>query len=168
MDDYSKDKVRDEEKSIKNSIEDGAFHSPDEFKTGPTSIREYALTRFTSLKPPMNSVANPFTLLAMLNAQQWCFVAVSFLAWSWDSFDYFTVSLTVSDLAETFETSTTNITWGITLVLMLRSIGSIIFGIMGDRYGRKWYAQLPVYSGLSLIYDFSLGPLSSTCSFSSF
>jgi MFS family permease len=29
------------------------------------------------------------------------------------------------------------ITWGITLVLMLRSVGSIIFGIAADRYGRK-------------------------------
>lgn len=60
---------------------------------------------------------------------------------SWDSFDYFTVSLTVSDLAETFGTSASDITWGITLVLMLRSIGSIMFGILADRYGRKWYAQ---------------------------
>ena len=27
---------------------------------------------------------------------------------------------------------------GITLVLMLRSVGSIIFGLAADRYGRKW------------------------------
>lgn len=48
------------------------------------------------------------------------------------------MSLTVSDLAKTFERSTTDITWGITLVLMFRSVGSIIFGIAADRYGRKW------------------------------
>jgi SHS family lactate transporter-like MFS transporter len=51
--------------------------------------------------------------------------------------------LTVSNLAEQFTTpertiSTTDITWGITLVLMFRSVGAIIFGIAGDRYGRKW------------------------------
>lgn len=32
----------------------------------------------------------------------------------------------------------TEITWGITLVLMFRSVGSILFGIAADRYGRKW------------------------------
>jgi MFS transporter, SHS family, lactate transporter len=48
------------------------------------------------------------------------------------------VSLTVPDLAETFGKSNTDITWGITLVLMLRSVGAIAFGIAADRYGRKW------------------------------
>jgi MFS family permease len=57
---------------------------------------------------------------------------------TWDAFDFFTVSLTVSDLAESFGRSKTDITWGITLVLMFRSVGSILFGIAADRYGRKW------------------------------
>ncbi|KUM60663.1 hypothetical protein ACN42_g6464 [Penicillium freii] len=102
------------------------------------SVRNYAVTRIVSLKPPMENIKNPFTLLAMLNAQQWAFLAVSFAGWSWDSFDFFTVSLTVSDLADTFNKSTTDITWGITLVLLLRPFGSIVFGIASDRYGRKW------------------------------
>lgn len=57
---------------------------------------------------------------------------------TWDAFDFFTVSLTASDLAETFDKSVADITWGITLVLMFRSVGSILFGIAADRYGRKW------------------------------
>jgi len=57
---------------------------------------------------------------------------------TWDAFDFFTVSLTTADLAEEFGKSNTDITWGITLVLMFRSVGSIIFGIAADRYGRKW------------------------------
>lgn len=57
---------------------------------------------------------------------------------TWDAFDFFTVSLTVTDLAKDFGKSKTDITWGITLVLMFRSVGSIIFGIAADRYGRKW------------------------------
>lgn len=48
------------------------------------------------------------------------------------------MSLTVSSLAKEFDRSTTEITWGITLVLMLRSVGAITFGIAADRYGRKW------------------------------
>jgi MFS transporter, SHS family, lactate transporter len=139
MYDDPKAKIQDDEHL---SIEDGAFQSEEDTGHNPISIREYVATRLTSLKPPMNSAANPFKLLAMLNAQQWGFLAVSFLAWTWDAFDYFTVSLTVSDLAETFGTSTSDITWGITLVLMFRSIGSIMVGILADRYGRKWYAQI--------------------------
>lgn len=57
---------------------------------------------------------------------------------TWDAFDFFTVSLTVSDLSKEFGKTATDITWGITLVLMFRSVGSILFGIASDRYGRRW------------------------------
>jgi len=102
------------------------------------SIARYAATRITTLKPARDKVSNPFKLLAMLNTQQWLFFLVAFFGWTWDAFDFFTVSLTVSDLAETFNKTNTDITWGITLVLMFRSVGSAIFGIAADRYGRKW------------------------------
>ncbi|KAI0378860.1 MFS general substrate transporter [Hypomontagnella monticulosa] len=99
---------------------------------------EYLATRISSLKPPMTKAPNPFRLIRMLNAHHWVFFFIAFWAWTWDSFDFFTVSLTVDDLAETFDRSNTDITWGITLVLMFRSVGSCIFGIASDRYGRKW------------------------------
>ncbi len=127
---------------------------------------KYAATRITTLKPPMDRVPNPFKLLAMLNTQQWLFFLVAFFAWSWDAFDFFTVSLTVTDLAETFNKSNTDITWGITLVLMFRSLGSTIFGIAADRYGRKWYAIRHYERWSSLTVE--LGPSSSTTSCSLF
>lgn len=52
--------------------------------------------------------------------------------------DNIAVSLTTTVLAEEFGKSSTDITWGLTLVLMFRSVGAIIFGLLGDRYGRKW------------------------------
>jgi SHS family lactate transporter-like MFS transporter len=45
------------------------------------TAREYVLTRFSSLKPPMNSAPNPISLLMMLNGRQWTFFLVAFLAW---------------------------------------------------------------------------------------
>ncbi|KAL9099057.1 MAG: hypothetical protein Q9163_005386 [Psora crenata] len=102
------------------------------------SIGTYIATRIPTLKPPMNEAPNPFKLLAMLNFQQWMFFLVAFLAWSWDAFDFFTVSLTVPYLSKQFDKKPSQITWGITLVLMFRSVGSVIFGIAADRYGRKW------------------------------
>jgi len=103
------------------------------------SVGRYCATRLSSLKPPMRPIANPFKTLAMLNLQQWLFFLVAFFAWTWDAFDFFTVSLVVGDLATTFKKTNAQITWGITLVLMFRSVGSIAFGIAADRYGRKWY-----------------------------
>ncbi|RMZ92092.1 hypothetical protein DV736_g668, partial [Chaetothyriales sp. CBS 134916] len=98
----------------------------------------YIATRVSTLKPPMAKAPNPLRLLTLLSFQQWMFFLVAFIAWTWDAFDFFTVSLTVNDLAETFNKSAKDITWGITLVLMFRSLGSTIFGIAADRYGRKW------------------------------
>lgn len=46
--------------------------------------------------------------------------------------------MTVPQLAAQFGKQTTDITWGITLVLMFRSVGAVLFGIASDRYGRKW------------------------------
>ncbi|RMZ81765.1 hypothetical protein DV738_g2066, partial [Chaetothyriales sp. CBS 135597] len=98
----------------------------------------YIATRLSTLRPPMVKAPNPIKLLALLNFQQWMFFLVAFLAWTWDAFDFFTVSLTVEQLAEEFGKTAKDITWGITLVLMFRSVGSTIFGIAADRYGRKW------------------------------
>lgn len=103
------------------------------------SIGRYCATRITTLKPAMRPIANPFKVLSLLNLQQWLFFLVAFFAWTWDAFDFFTVSLVVPDLAATFGKTNKDITWGITLVLMLRSVGAITFGLAADRYGRKWY-----------------------------
>lgn len=102
------------------------------------SAGRYMATRVTTLKPGHSKLDNPFKLLAMLNFKQWMFFLCGFLAWTWDAFDFFTVSLTVTQLSEQFGVSKTDITWGITLVLMFRSVGAISFGIAADRYGRKW------------------------------
>jgi len=71
------------------------------------TAREYLATRISSLKPPMTKLENPITLLRMLNTQQWLFFLVAFAGWTWDAFDFFTVSLTVSQLAATFKVTTT-------------------------------------------------------------
>lgn len=67
-----------------------------------TSVGRYFATRLSTLKPAMAKVENPIALLRLLNVQQWMFFLVAFFAWSWDAFDFFTVSLTVENLAESF------------------------------------------------------------------
>jgi SHS family lactate transporter-like MFS transporter len=75
--------------------------------------------------------------------------------WTWDSFDFFSVSLTITPLAAQFEKNVIDITWGITLVLMLRTVGSIIFGLAADRYGRKW--PFIVNNALFIIFELATG-----------
>jgi SHS family lactate transporter-like MFS transporter len=48
------------------------------------------------------------------------------------------VPLTITPLANTFGVSTADITTSITLTLLFRSLGAIIFGVLADRFGRKW------------------------------
>jgi len=47
------------------------------------SAGQYLATRVSSLKPPMTPLANPFSLLAQLNFQQWLFFGVAFCGWTW-------------------------------------------------------------------------------------
>lgn len=133
--------------------------------TEDMSVGRYLATRFSSLKPPMDKVENPITLLRLLNKKQWLAFGIGFCGWTWDAFDFFTVSLTVTDMAKTFGVTKKDITWGITLVLMMRSVGAISFGLAADRYGRKWpfivnmvlFIVLELATGFVQTYDQFLG-----------
>lgn len=74
-------------------------------------------------------------------------------AWTCDGYDYFAVSLTLTLLAESFNVSKTAITTAITLTLLFRSLGALIFGVLADRFGRKW----TLVANLILICVFELG-----------
>lgn len=116
------------------------------------TVGEYAATRLSTLKPPMHKAPNPIRLLRLLSSKQWLFFLVGFFAWTWDAFDFFTVSLTVTELAEDFDKLPSEVSWGITVTLMLRCVGALISGSFGDRYGRKYImiANLVAFIGLEL------------------
>lgn len=96
---------------------------------------------------------------------------IGFLGWTWDAFDFFTVSLCVTEIAAEFNTTVSAVSWvslpstvhlasgklttlkGITVTLMLRSVGALIFGVFADRYGRKY----PMIINLFLFIVLELG-----------
>ncbi|KAH7925149.1 carboxylic acid transporter protein [Leucogyrophana mollusca] len=84
---------------------------------------------------------------------QWAQFWSGYIAWTCDAIDFFSVSLTVPLLAKQFGKETTSITTAITLTLLFRSVGAVIFGILSDRFGRKW----PLVFNLILCCIFELG-----------
>jgi len=96
---------------------------------------------------------NPFKLLAMVSPFGWLMFFSGWFAWTCDGYDYFAVSLTVSLLSKQFDVNTKHITTAITLTLLFRSLGALIFGMLADRYGRKW----TLVGNLCLICVFELG-----------
>lgn len=133
-------------------------HAP---KFTSAAISKYFKTRFTELIPSkyersqhtMSDILLPFASLKELSGRNWNFFLVGLAGWTWDAFDFFAVSLNVDGIAKSLDKSHKDITWGITLVLMLRAVGSFIFGLWGDRYGRKW----PYITNLLLLIVLQIG-----------
>ncbi|PTB78759.1 lactate/pyruvate transporter [Trichoderma longibrachiatum ATCC 18648] len=81
---------------------------------------------------------NPISLFAQLSARDWLFFIVGWLAWTADAFDFHALSIQTVKLSKYYGRSKTDITTAITLTLLLRSVGAAVFGLAGDKWGRKW------------------------------
>lgn len=132
---------------------------PPEFTS--KAISKYVRTRILSLFVPRSELAlylwsdiyNPFQLLMELSAKNWGYFILAFFMWALDALDYFSVSLNLSLMAEDLHKTTTQMSWSITLVLMFRSVGAFIFGLWGDRYGRRW----PLIVNLAVLCVIQIG-----------
>ncbi|RDB21642.1 Carboxylic acid transporter [Hypsizygus marmoreus] len=93
------------------------------------------------------------TVLAELTWVQWALFFSGWLAWTCDAIDFFSVTLSVGALEKQFDRPTHDITTAITLTLLFRTVGAIIFGVISDRFGRKW----PLVANLVLIAVLQLG-----------
>jgi SHS family lactate transporter-like MFS transporter len=87
-------------------------------------------------------------------------VLAGFLGWMLDAFDFFVLTYVINDVARAFGVDRPAIALTLTLAMMMRPIGAIIFGLMADRYGRRlplminvcFFALLSVLSGLAPNY----------------
>jgi MFS transporter, SHS family, lactate transporter len=80
-----------------------------------------------------------------------------FLGWSLDAFDFFLLTFIVTRIATSFERGVADVTVAITLTLMCRPLGALLFGWLADRYGRRTPLMIDIglYSILELLTAFS-------------
>jgi SHS family lactate transporter-like MFS transporter len=92
----------------------------------------------------------------MTPAARKTFIA-SFLGWSLDAFDFFLLTFVISRIATSFNKAIPEVAFAITLTLMCRPIGALLFGWLGDRYGRRTPLMIDIafYSAVELATAFS-------------
>ncbi|MDE3179848.1 MAG: MFS transporter [Acidobacteriota bacterium] len=94
---------------------------------------------------------------ALFSRNQWHAVTASFMGWTLDAFDFFAVVFLVGTLATQFHVSKADIIWTLTATLAMRPVGALLFGWLGDRYGRRITLMTNVifYSVVELLCGFS-------------
>ncbi len=96
-------------------------------------------------------------LFRALNRDQRNTFIACFLGWSLDAFDFFLLTFVIPPLAHDFGKSVAQIGYAITLTLAMRPVGAFIFGLMGDRFGRRIPLMVDIvfYSLMELLTAFS-------------
>jgi len=74
-----------------------------------------------------------------------------------DAFDFLLLTFVVTRIATTFDRTVADVAFSITLTLMCRPIGALIFGWFADRFGRRTPLMIDIafYSIIELLTAFS-------------
>jgi MFS transporter, SHS family, lactate transporter len=80
-----------------------------------------------------------------------------FLGWTLDAFDFFLLTFVIVPMASDFGTSIAGLSYAITLTLAMRPVGAFIFGLLGDRFGRRIPLMIDIvfYSLMELLTAFA-------------
>src|SRR5437763_5987190 len=101
----------------------------------------------------MNHAVEAIRLFKSLNRiQRHTFVAC-FLGWALDAFDFLLLTFVIVPMAGDFGTSIAELSYAITLTLAMRPVGAFIFGLLGDRFGRRMPLMIDIifYSLMELL-----------------
>src|ERR1041384_397580 len=80
-----------------------------------------------------------------------------FLGWALDAFDFFLLTFVIVPMAHDFDASVADLGYAITITLAMRPVGAFIFGLLGDRFGRRIPLMINIifYSLMELLTAFS-------------
>src|SRR5437660_5432154 len=98
-----------------------------------------------------------FGLFRMLNRDQRNTFVACFLGWALDALDFFLLTFVLVPVAHDFGRSIPQVAFAITLTLMMRPLGAFIFGLLGDKFGRRipLMADIIFYSVMELLTAFA-------------
>jgi SHS family lactate transporter-like MFS transporter len=84
-------------------------------------------------------------------------MTAGFLGWTLDAFDFFLVVIALPNIAQEFHRTKAQVAFSLTLTLMFRPVGALVFGLMADRFGRRWpmIVDLIFYSGIEVATGFA-------------
>jgi MFS transporter, SHS family, lactate transporter len=96
-------------------------------------------------------------LLKSLDRNQRNTFFACFLGWALDAFDFFLLTFVIVPMAADFGTSIAELSYAITITLAMRPVGAFIFGLLGDRFGRRMPLMIDIifYSLMELLTAFS-------------
>src|ERR1051326_7676433 len=96
-------------------------------------------------------------LFKSLNRNQRNTFVACFLGWALDAFDFFLLTFVIVPMAHEFGTSIADLSYAITLTLAMRPVGAFIFGLLGDRFGRRMPLMIDIifYSVMELLTAFA-------------
>src|SRR5438876_4793678 len=80
-----------------------------------------------------------------------------FLGWTLDALDFFLLTFVFVPVAYDFGRTIEQVTFAITITLMMRPVGAFIFGWLGDRFGRRIPLMIDIvfYSVVELLTAFA-------------
>jgi SHS family lactate transporter-like MFS transporter len=105
----------------------------------------------------LNRAVEAIRLFKSLNHNQRNTFVACFLGWALDAFDFFLLTFVINEMAGDFGTSVADLSYAITITLAMRPVGAFIFGLLGDRFGRRIPLMIDIifYSVMELLTAFS-------------
>jgi len=96
-------------------------------------------------------------LFKSLNRDQRNTFLACFLGWALDAFDFFLLTFVIVPMAHDFGTTIADLSYAITITLAMRPVGAFIFGLLGDRFGRRIPLMINIifYSLMEVLTAFS-------------
>jgi MFS transporter, SHS family, lactate transporter len=96
-------------------------------------------------------------LFKSLNRTQRKTFVACFLGWALDAFDFFLLAFVLVPVSHEFGRSIPEVAFAITLTLLMRPLGAFIFGLLGDKFGRRipLMADIIFYSVMELLTAFA-------------